>query len=59
MTRANQKSKTEKNNKEDHATEENQGEGGFVETMRDVAMVAKSSFPELIDYYDPEKDEIV
>lgn len=31
----------------------------FLDTVRDVAEVTRASFPELIDYYDPEKDEIV
>jgi|GEM_PF-3623575 len=35
------------------------GDSRLFENMRNAAQVARDSFPELIDYYDPEKDEIV
>ncbi|HZG14884.1 MAG TPA: hypothetical protein VE710_07645 [Candidatus Bathyarchaeia archaeon] len=35
------------------------GDSRLFENMRNVAQVARDSFPELIDYYDPEKDEII
>jgi len=40
-------------------TEALTGDSRLFENMRNVAQVARDSFPELIDYYDPEKDEIV
>ncbi|WP_134684491.1 hypothetical protein [Brevibacillus migulae] len=40
-------------------TEALTGNTRMFEQMRNVAQVARDAFPELIDYYDPEKDEIV
>jgi hypothetical protein len=37
---------------------ESQSEGWF-DTVRGAALVGKASFPDQIDYYDPEEDEIV
>jgi hypothetical protein len=38
--------------------QENQSEGWF-ETIRGAALAGKAAFPDQIDYYDPEEDEIV
>jgi hypothetical protein len=32
---------------------------GWLDTIRGAALVGKASFPDQIDYYDPEEDEIV
>jgi hypothetical protein len=43
---------------EAEGSDQGQNEGWF-ETIRGAAMVGKASFPDQIDYYDPEEDEIV
>jgi hypothetical protein len=34
-------------------------EAAWFDTVQGAALVAKASFPDQIDYYNPEKDEII
>lgn len=48
--------------KEDHSKqqqdEKNEEESGTFETMRNAALAGKALYPDQIDYYDPETNEL-
>jgi hypothetical protein len=41
------------------AEDNNESQSGWFDTIRGAALVGKASFPDQIDYYDAEEDEIV